>query len=194
MLIRPDELQSGGRAANRALAFLAHGEAGRINPLFGTIFGTIYDISTVAILWLAGAGAMAALLHLAKRYAPRYGMTPKGGEAIGILMLSLTSINLFVTWLFNANVEAQIGAYTTAVLVLLCNNCLAVTIVDWHRRRGAWYVRFSWRYFALTLIFIYMTVATIIQRPSGLVIAAAFVISALVFSMISPRKIAQALP
>src|SRR5690606_10073929 len=35
---------TGGRAADRALAFLAHGEGPHaINPLFGEAFGTLYD-------------------------------------------------------------------------------------------------------------------------------------------------------
>src|SRR5207244_3535428 len=49
-----------GTAANRALAYLAHGgimadgnEARAINPLFGQVFGSIYDLSTVVILSLA---------------------------------------------------------------------------------------------------------------------------------------------
>jgi hypothetical protein len=194
LLIHPDALRSGGPAANRALAFIAHGEtAGRINPLFGALFGTIYDISTVAILWFAGASAMSALLNLAPRYFSRYGVTPKRGESIGILVLALTGISLFVTWVFDASVEAQAGALTTAVLVLICNTCLAVTIVDWNRRRGPWYVRFSWRYFAVMLIFIYMTIAVIIQEPEGLTIAAAFIVSALVCSMISRRNAEPAL-
>ena len=58
-LIPAHELQLDGHAANRALAYLAHGEgAEQISPLFGTVFGTIYDISTVLILWFAGASAM----------------------------------------------------------------------------------------------------------------------------------------
>src|SRR5439155_2482943 len=63
-LIPADELGPGGTAANRALAYLAHGEnpAMTLNPLFGKLFGTIYDLSTVAILWFAGASAMSGLL------------------------------------------------------------------------------------------------------------------------------------
>jgi hypothetical protein len=70
-------------ARERALAFIAHGEGGtdQINPMFGTVFGTIYDISTVAILWFAGASAMAGLLNLIPRYSPRYGMAPDWARA-----------------------------------------------------------------------------------------------------------------
>jgi hypothetical protein len=189
MLIRPSALMTGGSAANRALAFIAHGEtAVSINPMFGEVFGTIYDISTVAILWFAGASAMSALLNLVPRYLPRYGMAPRWAEAVRVLVVVFTGINLLVTWIFDASVESQAGAYATGVLVLICNDCLAVTIIDWRRRRGAWYKRLSWRYVIVTLIFVYTTIAIIIEKPEGIKIAGAFIVSVLVFSIISRTR------
>jgi hypothetical protein len=189
MLIDPHALVTEGMAANRALAYVAHGQTKAfINPLFGNAFGTIYDVSTIAILWFAGASAMSGLLNLVPRYLPRYGMAPKWAEAVRALVIVFTAINLLVTWLFDAGVVAQAGAYATGVMVLMTSAGVAVVIDDWPRRSGAWWRRVHWGFVAATAVFLYTTVAIIIEKPEGIKIASAFVGAVVVISMISRTR------
>jgi hypothetical protein len=185
-LIPPEAQREGGEASNRALAYIAHGECPeQISPLFGEWFGTIYDISTVAILWFAGASAMSGLLNLVPRYLPRYGMAPKWATAVRPLVVLFTLINLLVTWFFGASVTAQGGAYATGVMVLMSSAAVAVVIDRWRKNPGPWMMRFSWPYILITLIFFYTTAAIVIEKPEGIKIAGAFIASVVVVSMVS---------
>ncbi len=128
LLIQPADYQEGGKAAGRAIAFLAH-------QYLGSIFGTVYDLSTIFILGLAGASAMAGLLHLIPRYLPRYGMAPRWATLSRPLILVLLGVNIVITLVFGADVEAQSGAYATGVLVLILSAAFAATLSLWRERR-----------------------------------------------------------
>jgi hypothetical protein len=169
-----------GKAMDRALAYLAHGESPHpICPLFGDAFGTLYDISTILILWFAGASAMGGLLNMVPRYLPRYGMAPDWAAAYRPLVLAFTVINLIVTLAFRADVSAQGGAYATGVLVLMTSACVASFLHEMrktpephhalalHAQRVAFGL--------ITLVFIYTTLANIIERPDGIIIASIFI-------------------
>lgn len=173
-LIPAAEFEEGGKANGRALAYLAH-------LYLGDGFGTVYDLSTIAILWFAGASAMAGLLNLVPRYLPRFGMAPAWARAVRPLVLVFTAVAFLVTVVFEADVEAQGGAYATGVLVLMTSASIAVTLSA--RRKGQRTRTFGFGLVAL--VFTYTTVANIVERPDGIRIAALFILGIIVVSFAS---------
>jgi hypothetical protein len=164
--------EKAGEANGRALAYLAH-------HYLGEIFGTAYDLSTISILWFAGASAMAGLLNIVPRYLPRYGMAPEWARATRPLVLVYTVIAFAVTIIFEADVDAQGGAYATGVLVLMSSAAVAVTLSLWREGRKRWV------FLLISLIFGYTTIANIIERPEGIKIASFFIVSIIVASFSS---------
>jgi hypothetical protein len=174
MLIPEEEFEEGGEASGRALAFLAH-------EYLGDGFGTAYDLSTIAILWFAGASALAGLLNIVPRYLPRYGMAPDWTRASRPLVLVFAVVAFAVTIIFEADVEAQGGAYATGVLVLMSSAAIAVTLSV--RRFGS--RRLIAAFAAITLVFLYTTLVNIIERPDGIRIASFFIGAIVLTSLIS---------
>jgi hypothetical protein len=174
LLIPHEEFEAGGEASGRALAFLAH-------RYLGELFGTAYDLSTIAILWFAGASAMAGLLNIVPRYLPRYGMAPEWARAVRPLVLVFAAVGFAITIIFDADVEAQGGAYATGVLVLIFSAALAVTLSARQRGRRRQLAAFV----LITLVFAYTTIANILERPDGVKIASFFIAAIVATSMVS---------
>jgi hypothetical protein len=173
MLIPSEEFREGGQAYGRALSYLAH-------LLLGEGFGTFYDISTVLILWFAGASAMAGLLNIVPRYLPRYGMAPDWARATRPLVLVFTVICFLVTVVFNADVTSQGGAYATGVLMLMSSAAVAVTISAWRKAQKTWIL-----YLLITLVFFYTTAVNMIEQPDGIKIASLFIFCIILASFVS---------
>ena len=107
---------------------------------------------------------MAGLLNLVPRYLPRYGMAPDWARAVRPLVLVFTAIAFLVTMLFDADVDAQGGAYATGVLVLITSAAVAVTLCQRarHRQRSG-----PSAFGVIAVVFVYTTVANVIERPDG---------------------------
>ncbi|MFC3891501.1 amino acid transporter [Lentzea rhizosphaerae] len=174
VLVPQDKFAAGGPANGRALAYLAH-------ELLGEVFGTVYDISSILILWFAGASAMAGLINIVPRYLPSYGMAPEWGRAVRPVVIVYTVICIIITIIFKADVNAQAGAYATGILAMMVSGSFAVTVSAWRKKqRGA-----TIGFIVLTLVLVYALVENVIEKPDGITISFGFIIGIVVISLIS---------
>ncbi len=174
LLIAPEAYRDGGPASGRAVAYMAH-------KYLGNVFGSVYDLSTILVLWFAGASAMAGLLHLVPRYLPRVGLAPEWVAYARPLVLLLFGFDVVVTVIFRANVEAQGGAYATGVLVLMLSAAVAASISLWKERSYSISI-YCW---GVVLVFGYTTIANVIERTDGIIISGFFILFILTVSGVS---------
>jgi amino acid transporter len=174
VLIPAEAFQDGGAASGRALAYLAH-------ELVGNVFGTVYDVSSILILWFAGASAMAGLINIVPRYLPSYGMAPEWSRAVRPVVLVYTGVSILITIGFNADVNAQAGAYATGILVMMVSGAAAVTISAVRSRQRRAGIAFT----ILTFVLLYALGANIIEKPDGITISAFFIAGIITVSLVS---------
>jgi hypothetical protein len=174
VLIPADAFDDGAPANGRALSYLAH-------EYLGNGFGNLYDISSIFILWFAGASAMAGLINIVPRYLPGYGMAPEWSRAVRPVVLVYTGVSILITIGFTASVDAQAGAYATGILVMMVSGAVAVTISAGRRRRRRAAIGFG----VLSGVLLYALGANIIEKPDGIMISALFIAGIILVSLVS---------
>jgi hypothetical protein len=198
IFIPEHQFRDDGDAANRALAYLAHGSPlttgpEPLAPFCGIVFGTAYDIVTILVLCLAGTSVMTALAVLLPQFLLRFGMEFRWADRWGLLLVVFAVINLLVTLAFQARVEDQRGAYATGVLVLISSAGLVSTF-DKRKALHAAQHGALWRMFAridlvyyagFAGLFVLTTLAVMVQTPSGLGIALCFIAAIVAMSVVS---------
>ncbi|HEY2840690.1 MAG TPA: hypothetical protein VGJ26_16155 [Pirellulales bacterium] len=193
LLVGQTDLLPGGEAQHRALAYLAHGGdlangegAAVLNPLFGHRFGDVFDLSSVAILCLAGATVTMGLQSLLPHYLNRLGMEVSWAGKVGVILNVMNLTVLLVTVVFRASPSSQQWAYATSVLMLLAGGALAagkdLTRLNQRGLKRALFVVAS---AGAVGFFLVMTGLTVLINHSGLTIALAFVAAILISSFVS---------
>ena len=128
LLIAPADYQHGGKADGRALAFLAHRYLGHG---FGTIYDRLDHPDPRARRRIRDGGAASPDSALP---APlRHGAAM--GGAVAAARPGAVAVDVIITLIFHADVEAQSGAYATGVLVLILSAAVAATLALWRERR-----------------------------------------------------------
>jgi hypothetical protein len=108
-------------------------------------------------------------------------MAPHWTSSVRPMVLVFTAIAVLITVSFRADVDAQAGAYSTGVLVLITSAAFAVML---SARRDGRHPAVA-GYGAVTAVLAYTTAANVVERPEGIKIASLFIAGVLLVSLTS---------
>ncbi len=195
VLISPTALSSHGQAKNRAISYLAHGEtladgqsSAGLNPLFGTVFGTVYDVAAVVILALAGLSVAMTLSQWIPPYLHRLGMEFNWSVRLGLMAYLFIAVKFAVVVYYGADLEAQRAAYLTAVLAVFAFAAVIAAVDVWQRRKQrSWHrlLRMPVVFLLAGLVFAVSGLSIAIDRPAALVMTGAFIVVVLGVSIVT---------
>ena len=97
------------------------------------------------------------------------------------MVLVYTAVSILITIGFNADVNAQAGAYATGILAMMVSGSIAVTISALRRGQR----RAGSAFALLSLILLYALAANVIAKPDGLAISAFFILGIIAISLVS---------
>jgi hypothetical protein len=177
---------------HRALAYLAHAEPlangdsrENFSSLLGPGFGTLYDLSTVLILCLAGASATISMRELVPDFLSRFGMQMAWAHKIDVITHLFNVVILVVAVWFRASVSDQLWAYAASVLALLFGASLAATLDVKQRWHGTIGRLMRIPFGLITTLFAVMGVLVVVQGYSGIGIPLLFVAVVLFTAIVS---------
>ena len=158
-----------------------------LNPLFGDIFGDLYDLSSAFILCLAGVSVTIGLQNLLPHYLNRLGMDVTWAGKSAVIMHLLNVIILLITVVYRASPSLQQWAYATSVLVLLAGAALAMMKDLQRNAPRSRPIRHPLDRLSAAAggFFLAMTGLTMLINQSGLTIALCFVVAILISSFVS---------
>jgi hypothetical protein len=101
-------------------------------------------------------------------------------------------IDVIVTMIFDADVEAQAGAYATGVLFLMLSAAIAVALALWKEFRQSggqrrplrllWLSAYFW---LVSGVFGFTLIDNVIERTDGVIISSAFILAIILMSAVS---------
>lgn len=124
---------------------------------------------------------MAGLVNIVPRYLPDYGMAPEWGRAVRPVVMVYTVLCVIMTIAFDADVNAQAGAYATGILAMMVSAAFAVTVSAVRHRGRATATGFG----LLTAVLLYALTANIVDKPDGIAISGMFISGIIAVSLIS---------
>jgi len=138
----------------------------------------------VMVLGLAGVIGSLSVRSLLPQFLLRFGMEMRWANSIGFIYYLFAIINLTVTLVFRASVDAQRSAYAVSVLALMAGGAFAVAL-DLRRRGRLVHIAASIPFALITFIFVMMGVGIVFYHPSSLLIAGLFIATIIGTSILS---------